>query len=112
MRSTNACPAEDDFILQLGQVAAEAEPKDGFWAYVFDGPLHSAVRLSFNTLEGSVQTVQSIGGVPVMTVVAEGAEALRIDGDVILATFHGNPKLTLTLRVAPTLTVEWSSLAQ
>lgn len=73
--------------------------------------MSSVVRLSFNTLEGSVQTVQSIGGVPVMTIVAEGASALVIDGDTIVATFHGNPRMSLTLRLSPTPTVEWSLLA-
>ena len=102
-------PAENDFLTSFGVEPIESAPQDGYWAYVFDGPDGSRVQFSFNTHEASIQTILFVGDVPVLTVVSEDAQLVRIGEEgAIYASFGGNRRLTV--RVFPSLSVEWSFL--
>ncbi len=104
-------PSETDFLAAFGVEPEDSAPSDGYWAYTFEGPGDSHVRLSFNTHEESVQPARFVGGVKVATFVSEGAESIRIgDDECIRVNFAGAPSTTLTITFFPSVSVQWSSL--
>ncbi len=106
-----SAPSETDFLASFGVEPVEKAPGDGYWAYVFDGPGGSRVRLSYNTHEGSVQTAVFVGDEQLAVLVSEGAESIQIGEDGrIRVTFSGSATTTLTVTVFPMASVEWSSL--
>ncbi len=106
-----SAPSQTDFLASFGAEPTEAVPEDGYWAYDFDGPSGSRVRLSYNTHDGSVQTACLVGDQQLAVMVSEGAESIRIGEDErIHVVFSGQVRTTLTITVFPVASVEWASL--
>lgn len=104
-------PSELDFQAAFGVMPEEdSKPEDGYWAYIFEGPDTSRLQFSFNTHEGSTQIVYWVGDSKVITVVSDGAETITLQGDYIKVSFEGSQLTTLSVRVFPALSVEWTSL--
>lgn len=103
-------PSETDFLASFGVEPVESAPEDGYWAYIFDGPGGSSVRLSFNTHEGSVQTACLVGDQQVAVMVSEGAESIEIGEDERIRVLFSATGMTLTVTVFPVASVEWASL--
>lgn len=105
-----AAPSETDFLTAFGVEPVEAAPEDGYWAYLFDGPGGSHVRLSFNAHEGSVQTACLVGVQQLAVMVSEGAESIEIGEDERIRVVFSLAGMSLTVTVFPVASVEWASL--
>ena len=106
-----SAPSQTDFLASFGAAPVEAVPEDGFWAYEFDGPSGTRVRLSYNTHDGSVQTACLIEDRLLAVMVCEGAKSIRIGEDErIHVAFSCQAGMALTITVFPVASVEWASM--
>lgn len=109
-------PSEEDFLAAFGVAPIESAPADGYWCYRFENGHGHNLRFSFNTHEGSVQTVWESEGHDVCTVVHEMLEELRIHdepGEASIAATFANVSDVRTrkiVQILPQLEVSWSTL--
>ncbi len=104
-------PDEVDLIEFFGAAPVQRVAEDGFWCYEVRDQRGIKLRLSFNLFERSVQTELSLGEVAIETVSHELADRLQMHGAELHATFHnGNARTMLVLRLAPSISVKWSTL--
>ena len=106
-------PDELSFLESFGVEPLESAPEDGYWCYRLADGAGGAVRLSFNVLERSLQTIQEFGGVGKATVSCEGAVSLRLadDGTSLNGECRSEgSRTTLELQVMPHVEVTWATL--
>lgn len=112
MRITHA-PTTLDVLECFGIEPVEARPEDGAWCYAFASGPGEELRLSFNVLEGSVQTAWFSRGRPTCVVSHENASEIRLDGTSIEVEFSSQPgecRTRLSVQVRPRVEVRWSSV--
>lgn len=104
-------PDEVALVELFGSDPVERSVESGHWCYEVAGKGDVVLRFSFNILEQSVQTALRVAGVPLATVVHEGAQAMSIDGDTLTCRFSfTGVDTTLVLRLGDSMNLQWSSL--
>jgi hypothetical protein len=110
VRDYTVTSSELDFSDFFESEPEEAIPRDGYWCYKFKDQHEVELRLSFNILEKSVQTVLLVCGEEVETVVLEGAAELKIRENELHGRFDLGRDTRLVILLRPRIVVRWYSL--
>ena len=108
-------PEEFELLEFFGAEPVEAYPGDGFWCYERDDGKGRLLRLSFNILEQSIQTILYIDGHEIEAVSHEGAKKIYIAEEkgvnVLRCECECSPiKTVLEVVLEPNLHIKWQSL--
>ncbi|MBK9261883.1 MAG: hypothetical protein IPM54_19025 [Polyangiaceae bacterium] len=104
-------PDEIELLELFGTEPIERSVDDGYWCYEVVDARNVRLRFSFNIFEQSVQTTLQVADLPLITVVHEGARAMKIADKSLTCTFsYAGSAATLVLRVAESIRLEWTSL--
>lgn len=106
-------PDEVELLDFFGAEPVERSVDDGYWCYEIVDTRNVRLRFSFNIFEESVQTTLQVADSPLITVVHEGARAMRVKDQSLTCSFsYVGSTATLVLRVKNAITLEWSSLRE
>jgi hypothetical protein len=95
----------------FGAEPVERSTDGGYACYEVADPRGVKLRLSFDVLERSVQTTIQVAHSPLITVVHEGARTMEVAPDRLICRFsYVSSDATLVLRLAGSISLEWSSL--
>lgn len=104
-------PDEVELLEFFGAEPVERSVDDGYWCYEVVDARNVKLRFSFNIFEQSVQTTLQVADSPLITVVHEGARAMKVAKQSLTCSFsYAGSAATLVLRVAGTISLEWASL--
>jgi len=112
---TMSVPDETELLDFFESEPVDVCPDDGFWCYEVKDTQGLLLRFSFNTIEGSAQTVVIVNGVTVSSVCHEGATSMRLsstgDKRLLLVEFkEPTHQTTLKLSWQGGVSCIWSSL--
>ncbi|MEZ4234251.1 MAG: hypothetical protein R3B89_34065 [Polyangiaceae bacterium] len=104
-------PDEFELVEFFGAEPVERSVDDGYWCYEMVDARNVRLRFSFNIFEQSVQTALQVANSPLVTLVHEGARAMKIEDQSLTCSFsYVGSTATLVLRVAGAISLEWASL--
>lgn len=104
-------PDEIDLLGFFESEPVEGSIEDGYWCYEVTDTRGVCLRFSFNLFEQSVQTARRLGTTPLATVVHEGAETMRLEGQTLTCRFsYAGAESKLTVCLGESITVDWASL--
>ncbi len=109
-RTFTKTPPEEILSAFFGSGPTATVLEDGFWCYEIADGTGVSLRLSFNIHEMSVQTVILLGDREIETVIQEGADELRIEGDSLIGTFSLTTTTRLEVSLRPQIVVRWYTL--
>jgi hypothetical protein len=104
-------PDEVELLEFFGAEPVERSVDEGYWCYEIVDARNVKLRFSFNIFEQSIQTTLQVADSPLITVVHEGARSMKVVAQSLICGFScPGSATTLVLRVAGSISLEWSSL--
>jgi hypothetical protein len=108
-------PDELTMIERLPVTSVDCVPADGYWCYEFSSPDNIKLRLFFDVVQRSLQTILFINEQKLQVVVQEGLRRLdivKLNGNIALEgeCEFGNVVTSVIITFVPTIFVEWSTL--
>lgn len=95
----------------------ECDSQDGYWCYEITDDSGTALKTSFNIIEGSFQVILHINAREIIRISQEGAVQLKIledlSGKILRCEFdYVNANSRVDIKVKPLIDVKWSTLLE
>jgi hypothetical protein len=111
MVDTFEIPDEVTLLEFLGVEPVERSTMPHYWCYELTDDEGAHLRLSFDMLERSVQTIMKLRDQPLCLVVHEGATRMYVGDGKLRVEFNIRGAITkLEIGVGPHLSITWTSL--